>query len=641
MMKKLKIIMFICFCLGFTLPLLAADKNIDGYVGVGAFLQGDSDALDRAAEYYEDESSPSFKAYLDTYSDSSDFYLKGNYEGEYTNDLEIKGNFLRLISVDLDYNQLFHRKDYDRLFIDYDKTNFSPLVAMGKIPASAKPDGQVWGINKFISNDTVTSPGGQWFGFEQDSSAVDKDYYIKRREVVSKASLAMPNLETLKLNFSGRFENREGYEHKTAMVGKCTACHVRGLRKHVDETTRDLTAGVSYVAGPVSMSYSHMKRDFYVSNSSISTSFDNVEGLRTTMPDKYIAFAPRLNSETYGTTAEVAKTPESTKDMDTIKLKVDLPSYTTFAGSFTTSNISNDDTYSNEDVELDQDALNLRLTTHLLDRKLSLSTKFRYVELDRDYISAELQKNEAYYFQPAFYKPVNLGGVDYLFDKSKAYFNTVTGEPIHFHVEGDSTYNREQYLTGLDTVYRLSKKLKFRLGYEYESIDRDNYDVYYNETQTERNTFKAGIDFKPITNFTGRLNFKYSDINSPFAHPDSGCIQLTSSKDPSVIYSGSGAPAAYPLVYDLRNYTGSTSPSEIYDYSLNLSWLPVEKLSLSLFAKYLDTKNDEGNTNWDYDAYNLGFDGSFMFNEKFVLSFGYSYEIANTDSKLSVGMYAG
>ncbi len=637
MKKFLYSICFVVILIGLTVPGMSAEKNL-GSVSVGGFFQGDNDKLDRAAEYSEDESSPTLNFNLETFNNSSNLYVDGNYEGEYSQDLKIRGNLKRHVSVDFDYDQLFHRKDYDTLFIQYDQNNFSPAVATGKVPFDPNPDGKVYGVNKFIADDTVTSPGGQWYGFEQDATAVDKDYYIKRSEIKTNASFAMPGLETLKVNLSGRWENRNGYEHKTAMVGKCVVCHVRGLRKKINETTRDISAGVSFTGGPVYFSYTHMYRDFYVSNKSISTKFDDVEGLKGSKPDKYALFSPRLNSETYGTTAEVAKTPESDKHTDSLKMRLDLPYYTTFAASYTSSKITNNDTYGGANIDLDQDALNLRLTTNLLKRKLTLSARFRYLELDRDNVDAQLAKSDAYWFQdPTTSLTTSKGNVNY--DFSKTYFYNNTGQPVIFDVEGESTYDREQYIFGLDAVYRmLRNKLKFRLGYEYENIDRDNYNVYPGDKKTKKNTFKAGVDFRPLNNFSGRFKFEYSDIDNPFAKPKAGCIQQTASN--TLVYGGGGK-AAYPLVYDQRNYTGSASPSEIYNYSLNMSWTPVTNLSLGLIGKYTDSENNEGNTDWNYDGVTLGFDGTLMLSEKLAFSFGYNYEKASTESKLSVGLYAG
>ena len=641
MKKIVYMILLLAITMFAALPVAAAEKNMKGSIGLGAFFQGDNDKLDRAAEYSEDEASPTLNFNLDAFNDSSDIYVNGSYEGEYTNEIKVKGNLQRHLDVDFNYNKLFHRKDYDTLFIQYDENNFSPAVATGKIPFDPNPDGKVYGVNKFIADDTVTSPGGQWYGFEQDATAVDKDYYIKRSEIKTNASFAMPGLETLKFHLSGRWENRDGYEHKTAMVGKCTVCHVRGLRKKIDETTRDISAGVSFTGGIVSFSYTHMYRDFYVSNKAISTKFDSVEGLKGSKPDKYALFSPRLNSETYGTTSEVAKTPESDKHLDTFKLKLDLPYYSTLAASYTSSTISNNDSYGGANIDLDQDALNLRFTTNLLNRKLTLSTKFRYLELDRDNVDAKLQKSDAYWFQPG-QPAINVPGVGNVnYDFTKTYFYNDTGKVVEFDVEGESTYDREQYVFGIDAVYRMMKnRLKFRLGYEYESIDRDYYHVYPGDTKTEKSTVKAGLDFKPMNSLSGRFKFKYSNIDNPFAKPKAGCIEITSTKDPSLLYGGGGK-AAYPLVYDKRSYTGSNSPSEIYNYSLNLSWTPLTNLSIGFIGKYTDSENDEGNTDWEYDGLTLGFDGTLMLSEKLAFSFGYNYEKATTESKLSVSLYAG
>ncbi len=648
-MKRIILLMLILI-FAFNMQAFSEDKNISGKIGVGAYLQGDNEAKERAGEYKEDQSSMSGNVDIKAYNSDSHLYFKGNYLSESENEFNLNANLLRHIDLKVDYNRLYHRKDMDTLFIEYDKNNFNPKVALGLIPFENEPDGKVYGVNKFVSDDTSLSPGGQWYGFEQeDMSLFDKDYFLRRTETKGTMTFSIPNLENMKLFFKGRVENRKGYEHKTVMVGKCTVCHVRGLRKDIDETTRDLTGGFRVTLGPVYFSYSHMYREFYTDGGTLTTKFDSVEGLRGTKPDKYIIFSPRLNSETYGTVEEVSKTPESRKNLDTLKLRIDLPYYTTLSSSYTHSEITNNDSYGEErgeddNIELEQDAFNLRLTTHLLNRKLTLTGKFRYVELDRDSVHATLEKDDAFYFQPNYPAPVNYNGNDFTFDMTKTYYDTATNQPIIFDVEGDSTYDREQYLIGFDAVYRMFKnKLKIRLGYEYENIDRDNYYVYPHDTETERNTFKAGLDFKPFKNFSGRFKFSYSDIDNPFAKTEAGCIEYTLTNDPILHYGGdpTANKAAYPLVYDRRYYTGSASPSEIYNYSLNLNWMPMNKVSLSFIGKYTDSENDEGNTDWDYDGYMLGFDGTIMLSEKFVFSFGYSYEKMETESLLSVGMYAG
>ena len=638
-MKKLIYLMFlILISICFTIPAFAGDKNIEGKIGVGAYIQGDNDKLDRAAEYKEDYSSPAGNVELKAFNDSSDIFINGYYEGESTFDLKAKGNFLRHLDVDFSINRLYHRKSYDKLFIKFDQNNFQPAVAMKKIPLVNTPDGKVFGVNPFMFDNGTGSPGAQWFGFENEKSAVGKDYYIRRTEAKFKTVFSIPNLENVKLFFAGRNESRNGYEHKTVMVGKCTVCHVRGLRKDIDERTRDVSGGINMTLGPVYLSYSHMYRTFETDGTTPSTNFDNLLGLWNISQKKYKIFQPRLNPDTYGTVAEVQRTPESEKHMDTVKMRLDLPYYTTLSATFVDSNIKNNDGYKDSDPEIDQTTFGTRLTTHLLKRKLTLTAKFRYINIDSDDVFVDLNGDA--------YNGVDPNG-NPITDPTKAYFNAATGQPVEFDFVRKSAIDRDQYEFSFDLVYRFMKnRYKIRLGYEYKDIDRDNYEVYPDEKETELNKFKFGFDFKPFNKFSGRFKFAYSDIDNPFGQPEAGCIpptdlyDLTTAMKPLPVASYGGMPA-YTKIYELRTYNGSASPSEVYDYSLNLNFIPTDKFNLSLIGKYSDKDNDEGNTDWDGNDYMVGFDSTLFLTKNLVFTFGYNYAKYEEDSKLSVALYGG
>ncbi len=637
-MKKFKILIVIILSLILSIPAFAGDKNVSGKVGIGAYLQGDNDKLDRAAEYKEDDSSPAGNVEFKAFNDSSDIFIEGNYEGESSHDLKIKGNFIRHLDVDFSYNRLYHRKSYDKLFIQYDKNNFQPAVAMKKIPLVNTPDGKVFGVNPFMFDNGTGSPGAQWFEFENEKSAVGKDYYIRRSEAKFKTVFSIPNLENVKLFFAGRNEARKGYEHKTVMVGKCTVCHVRGFRKEIDERTRDISGGINMTLGPVYLSYSHMYRTFETDGSSINTKFDNLLGLWNISQKKYKIFQPRLNPDTYNTIAEVQRTPESEKHMDTIKMRLDLPHYTTLSATFVDSNIKNNDGYNDSDPEIDQTTFGTRLTTHLLNRKLTLSAKFRYINIDSDDVFVDLNGDA--------YNGVDPNG-NPITDPTKAYFNAATGQPVDFDFVRKSAIDRDQYEFSFDLVYRFMKnRYKIRLGYEYKDIDRDNYEVYPDEKETELNKFKFGFDFKPFNKFSGRFKFAYSDIDHPFGQPEAGCIpetlmyDQTTAMKPLPVTSYGGMPA-YTKIYDLRTYNGSVSPSEVYDYKLNLAFMPTDKFSLSLIGTYSDKDNDEGNTDWDANDYMIGFDSTIFLSKNLVFTFGYNYAKYEEESKISVALYGG
>jgi opacity protein-like surface antigen len=635
-MKKLNSILFLMIISIFiALPVMAADKNIKGSIGAGAYIQGDNDKLDRAGEYKEDDSSPAFNVDIDTFNDLSNFQMKGNYEGEHSHDLMLKGNFQRHLDLNFDYSKLFHRKDHNKLFLDeYDYNNNGQVLAVN--PFFPDPGATAKDVNPAAPN--PTAPGTKPVGAQKlifEDSNVGKDYYIKRSETKAKVSFAIPNMENLKLNFKGRVEKRDGYEQITPMVGKCTACHVRGLTKPIDEETRDYVAGFSYTTGPLFFSYNYMHRSFNVYKNTVTTNFDKVSAANPYYgTDHGEIFRPRLNYDSFnGENMEVSKTPESKKNMNTLKLKLDLPYYTTFAAVYTDSSIENKDT----DLDIDQNVFGTRLTTNLLNRKLTVAAKFRYLNIDSDDAKINL---------PTINEEINYlnGQGDALVYKDPAYPGN-----LDFDWVRKSAIDRDQYTFGIDAVYRMLKnKLKLRIGYEYDQIDRDNFDVYFNKDKTETNKFKAGIDFKPFKTFSGKFKFKYTDVDHPFANKGSACIETTAMNN--LVYAGKNV-GAYPLIFvhdgqpganlQLRTLDGTSSPETTYDYALDLNFNPSEKISVSFNGQYVDSNNNYQGSDWDQDQYMLGAYTTFMLSEKFTFSLGYNYAKTNTKSVLSVDLFGG
>jgi len=265
-MRRLNIFLILCFVLIIGSPVMA--KNIKGKVGMGAYLQGDSDEKYKAGEYRDDKSSPSFQLKFKGGDEKSTIYVNGNYIGPNENDLKIRGNFLRYFKIDYSHDRLYHRKPHNKLFLDkYDTAIFAgKSIPLANGTSVKKPDfskfkpgrdNMVFGMNPFFPdpgytmkdfidmklipkyspyrakkiqdaidadlNNAANFPANQPIGaqvFKFEDTAVSKDYYIKRTEENAKFTFSIPNFETVKLHFSGRYENRYVYEQRTPMVGK-------------------------------------------------------------------------------------------------------------------------------------------------------------------------------------------------------------------------------------------------------------------------------------------------------------------------------------------------------------------------------------------------------------------------------------
>ena len=58
-----------------------------------------------------------------------------------------------------------------------------------------------------------------------------------------------------------REQRREGIEQSIGM-SKCTACHITGGSRNVDEKTKDLSAGVTGKFGGLTVDYTFLDREF-------------------------------------------------------------------------------------------------------------------------------------------------------------------------------------------------------------------------------------------------------------------------------------------------------------------------------------------------------------------------------------------
>ena len=225
-------------------------------------------------------------------------------------------------------------------------------------------------------------------------------------------------------------------------------------------------------------------------------------------------------------TEPYGQTPDSEKDSHTVKARLDLSRSSSVTATYVKADIESDKDGDAPIYTLNKDTLKSEFESFFLKGAtriggLRLSIRGGTYEIDGPDYTANYPQ---------------LVGVTTL-DPALGY-DTTTGD-VHY----ESAESRDVTEFGIDGVYRLAKGTTLRLGYEYEEIDRDEDEL----GDTETNTFDIAVNSRFSKELSGRVSYKYQDIDEPLRGANTGILQSAAFQDPN--YPG--------LAYDdTANYVG-------------------------------------------------------------------------------------
>jgi opacity protein-like surface antigen len=421
----------------------ATKTNISGQVSVfQRFLITDESDLPlnvsglsggRAAEYTTVGSSAGtgfgLKGFL---GDKSLFNLTGKFyhkdEQSYYASLDIE----RIVRTEFQSNRFLHRLDHD------------PLT-------NVDPDPEAQHEFPFVDNNP------------------DDVYSTTRTEIINKTDLVIPSFPNLKIKSQVRYVHENGLQ-QARTSDHCTVCHIDAQTQGIDQKTRDFIIGAEYKTKGVAVSYSHLGRSFENKASPVYHEYTNPYG-----------------SLVFSGTQEFALIPDSEKNADTLKAKVDAVKNASLFGSYTIAKIKNKNNNGDADIK-------------------NFLSRFR----------ALLGKNFNLTLRYASNKYENSLNPDYAFDSDTLVAN---------HLSKDG------YTIGADASYRIPKqKIHLRAGLDYNSLKRnyswateveeeekDIIDKYLQEMKTT--TYRFGVTFYPSPKIKGFLRYKGKSIENPLGVP--------------------------------------------------------------------------------------------------------------------------
>ena len=272
----------------------------------------------------------------------------------------------RIFRFDASYQEFRHWLSHDQL--DY-------------MRATMKTDGQTYPVGGGPNPLGSANPA-----VYSEDLVPDQDFFIIHKELEAEGEVVIPDLPNVTLKTGYRQEEREGIEQVFGM-SHCSACHIEGSSKKIDETTKDITIGATGKFGMLTVDYEYLTRDF--DDDSADTTRDYLLAAKPVdgLPTADFASARLLYDQQNGE-IPYSSTPDSEKDSHTLKARYDLSKSSMISAGYIHANIESNKqdevgrTLQENQLSTDYDSYNLRASTRLGSWRLS--GYGRYEEIDAD-----------------------------------------------------------------------------------------------------------------------------------------------------------------------------------------------------------------------------------------------------------------
>ena len=429
----------------------------------------------------------------------------------------------------------------------------------------------------------------------------DDQYFMKRTEFVSKTQLSVPMVPGLKFYVHYRDESRNGmYQART--LSKCSACHVVAKSRSINSYNRDITIGTNMRLGNSSVNYSYTANEFKERGETPQSFY-----LLTEHPEKLSrVFTSRIGVGD-NESLRFDFVPGSKKDTHLLQAAIPMSERNTISAQYVSSRVKN----MNQNLEWKSNAFSGAYTARL-GKKGFFNAILFYQSIDNDSVFVDINDR------------LDDGGPNV----GKDYAEIIGIDSFDF--TRNSSLSRTVFNLKANFRYKLSKKLKLRLGYIYENIDRDFFEV----GNTKSNTMKGRLTFKPAPKFKLVFDAKVKSITDPFANLKGGIA-------PAVQLYATGSPLAgnstqFYYWHLAREGTMTNYPEAVTEIKGRFHWGPNSKFALNANFIYRTEDNDNlviTGASWNRDLFQWGVDMWARLGSKMSLSISY-HDYSNVYSTL-------
>jgi hypothetical protein len=401
-----------------------------------------------------------------------------------------------------------------------------------------------------------------------------QDYEFDYSVFESRTELQIPSIRALTLGAEFREQTRDGHA-QAFTTSHCDNCHVYSQSHRLDETTSDTTldAKVAWKGGYAKAAFSSRKLEH--GTPSVLVQYDDAlhPELQTPVFDNRLQF----DSDVGPVPADLW--PDS--DKDTTKLELVLSDVLGFAVSANGVMSKTENRYTNLQSDYTGYVLN---AAKRWESGLRFRWRGRIYTIDNDEVFIDVND------RPGIAGP-----------HAGQTFEDVWG--VNWDQTRYSALNRDVFESNADLSYRFGRKSgTLRFLWEYETVDRDHYEVLPGEYKTTKNLLGASWRARPMKGFNLEANVKYADIDNVFMLINGACSTLVSESYPN---PWNPETPQYYQFQDARIADTTASASSWFRADLRAGFSTAKT---TVFGKYIyfDGDNNDGDlTDWSKQSNTL------------------------------------
>jgi hypothetical protein len=548
----------------------------EGIVRVGGSAVGTEDNETRVGEYLPLRDVA--KVGTEFWGDRNGFRFDVSaYNGGTARDQDYRADFdiKRVVKAHVAYKQFNHRLDHD------------PLTTY--MDASSGLGGT------FVATSTNTDPTAH--------------YSVGGGEFTSRVDVKTPTKVPLTFFLGHNRQTRNG-SRQVMTIAHCSSCHTYAFTRGVDELTRETIAGAMMDAGPLSVGYEYEDSTFSDDAEDITHQYNNAIH-PATLVDMFLS---RVQYDDANGLLPVATTPGISKQMHTLRARLQLPGDASLWGLYAQSNQRNDST----NLEVDYRGFSGRLVVPFKKRFTFKADMKRY-ELEADDVFVRVVEN------------VNPAGLN----AGQTYEQT-------YPRVGELDYVRHSELSRTPTEFNLelgaqpAKRTFLRAGYSWNQVERDNFDVEKTTTQTFYLTGRSQMGRKA----NARVRVQYDAIEDPFTYNHAAIPQVL-----QPFASPGNSPLTGLQYFDMyRSRQGNLTsfPTAAMRLDGAVTFTPNERTAMTVHYNYRDSENDDLNySTWGRTAHTPGVDVFISPGDNWTLSAGYMYHRERLETLFTTLAFVG
>jgi hypothetical protein len=387
-----------------------------------------------------------------------------------------------------------------------------------------------------------------------------QDYNLTYSDLDHRTEIQFPHLRWLNLAVEYRRQERDG--HRQAFTtSHCDTCHTKSQAHHIDERTSDGTLEASVAWGGGSVTASVTSRELRQGSPFVNVTFDNALHPELQLPlfDNRLQFDDDIGNTVADLWPDIKK--------DSSRLTFDLANVAGFAVNAGGVWSQTENSYTGLESDYSGYVVNL---ARRLGEKARLRWRGRVYSISNDDVFVDTIER------------VTVAG-----PHAGQTYEDIYGQTFDFVRR--SALDRDAFESRLDLSYRINREIgTFRFLWDYETIDRENYQVAPGETDTTTN--RVGLTWRSrfAKGFRADAQLYYGDVDNPFMLLDGACSTLVSQSYPN---PWSPETPQYVNFHEARIADTTASPASWTEFKAGLGYTRG-KTTISGTYRFWDGDND-------------------------------------------------